>query len=154
MGDTTARVPEEQEPRVLPGHTARGKAMARWTFPALPGAAALHSTVADQLRFLDANLGRGEPALVRALKLAHVPRAEAGPHRLGLGWTVSQVRGHAVVWRSSVMGGYTGFLGFAPAADAGVVLLSDHGWSLFAALRGRIPLEAPGLALLARLLPG
>jgi hypothetical protein len=51
------------------------------------------------------------------------------------------------------MGGSTGFLGFAPAADAGVVLLADHGWSLLAALRGRVPLEAPGLALLTRLLP-
>lgn len=154
MGDTTARVSEEQEPRLLPGHTARGKAMARWTFPALPGAAALHSTVADQLRFLDANLGRGDAGVVRALRLTHAPRVEAGPARAGLGWLVSTVRGQPVVWRSSVLGGYTGFLGFAPAADAGVVLLADHGWSLFAALRGRIPLEAPGLALLARLLPG
>ncbi|HZI09620.1 MAG TPA: serine hydrolase domain-containing protein [Myxococcus sp.] len=154
MGDTTARVSEEQEPRLLPGHTARGKAMARWTFPALPGAAALHSTAADLLRFLDANLGRGDAGVVRALRLTHAPRVEAGPVRAGLGWAESQVRGQPVVWRASVLGGYTGFLGFAPAADAGVVLLSDHGWSLFAALRGRIPLEAPGLALLARLLPG
>jgi hypothetical protein len=128
--------------------------MGRWTFPALPGAAALHSTVADQLRFLDANLGRGDAGVVRALKLTHAPRAEAGPARAGLGWIISSVRGQPVLWRSSVLGGYTGFLGFAPGADAGVVLLSDHGWSLFAALRGRIPLEAPGLALLARLLKG
>ncbi len=151
--DTTARVTEEQQPRLRPGHTARGKPVPAWTFPALPGAGALHSTAPDLLRFLDANLGRAEPGLARALKLAQVPRAEAGPNHMGLGWTVSQVRGHAVVWRSSVMGGYTGFLGFAPAADAGVVLLADHGWSLLAALRGRVPLEAPGLALLTRLLP-
>ena len=153
MVDTTARVTEEQQPRLRSGHTSGGRPVPAWTFPALPGARALHATAPDLLRFLDANLGRGEPALVRALKLAHVPRVEAGPRRMGLGWSVSQVRGHAVVWRSSVMGGYTGFLGFAPAADAGVVLLSDHGWSLFAALRGRVQLEAPGLALLTRLLP-
>ncbi|MCY1035307.1 serine hydrolase [Corallococcus sp. BB11-1] len=153
MVDTTARVTDEQAPRLRPGHTARGKPVPPWTFPALPGAGALHSTVGDQLRFLDANLGRGEPALVRALRLTHAPRVEAGAVRKGLGWTVSQVRGHDVVWRSSVMGGFVGFLGFAPDADAGVVLLSDHGWSLFAGLRGRVPLEAPGLALLSRLLP-
>lgn len=153
MVDTMARVADEQAPRLRPGHTARGQQLAPWTFPALPGAGALHSTVPDLLRFLDANLGRGDASIVRALKLTHAPRVEAGPARGGLGWVVSQVRGHPVVWRSSVMGGYTGFLGFAAAADAGVVLLSDHGWSLFAALRGRVPLEAPGLALLARLLP-
>ncbi|NMO23060.1 beta-lactamase family protein [Pyxidicoccus fallax] len=151
LTDTTTRVTDEQQPRLSSGHTARGKAVPAWTFPALPGAGALHSTAPDLLRFLDANLGRGEPGIVQALKLAQVPRAEAGAHRMGLGWTVSQVRGHTVVWRSSVMGGYTSFLGFAPAADAGVVLLSDHGWSLLAALRGRVPLEAPGLALLTRL---
>lgn len=154
MGDTATRLSEQQEPRLRPGHTARGKALARWTFPALPGAAALHSTAGDLLRFLDANLGRGDAGVVRALRLTHEPRVEAGPVRAGLGWAVSRVRGQPVVWRASVLGGYTGFLGFAPAADAGVVLLSDHGWSLFAALRGRIPLEAPGLALLARILPG
>ncbi|RKH40417.1 serine hydrolase domain-containing protein [Corallococcus llansteffanensis] len=153
MVDTTARVSDEQAPRLLSGHTARGRPVAPWTFPALPGAGALHSTAGDLLRFLDANLGRGEPGLVRALKLTHAPRVDSGRVRWGLGWNVSQVRGHAVVWRSSVMGGFVGFLGFAPAADVGVVLLADHGWSLFAALRGRVPLEAPGLAILSRLLP-
>ncbi len=152
--DITARVTEEQQPRLTPGHTARGQVLPAWTFPALPGAGALHSTVPDLLRFLDANLGRATDAgIVRAMKLAQAPRVDAGPMRMALGWTVSTVRGPALVWRSSVMGGYTGFLGFAPAADAGVVLLSDHGWSLLAALRGRVPLEAPGLALLTRLLP-
>ncbi|QSQ24144.1 beta-lactamase family protein [Pyxidicoccus parkwayensis] len=149
--DTTARLADEQQPRLLSGHTARGKPVPTWTFPALPGAGALHSTAPDLLRFLDAHLGRGDATLVRALQLARTPRVDAGPARMALGWTVSRVRGQDVVWRSSVMGGYTGFLGFVPAADAGVVLLADHGWSLFAALRGRVPLEAPGLALLTRM---
>lgn len=153
MGDTSGRPTEEQEGRVRPGHTARGRRVPTWTFPALPGAGALFSTVPDLLRFLDANLGRGEDGLVRALRLTQAPRVEAGPRRVGLGWNISTVRGQTVVWRSSVMGGFTGFLGFAPAADAGVVLLSDHGWSLLSALRGRVPLEAPGFALLSRLVP-
>ncbi|MCP3140236.1 serine hydrolase domain-containing protein [Pyxidicoccus xibeiensis] len=153
LGDTTLRLSEEQQPRLVSGHTARGKPVPAWNFPALPGAGALHSTAGDLLRFLDAHLGRADAALVRALRLTQVPRVDAGPARQALGWTVSQVRGHAVLWRSSVMGGYTGFLGLAPAADAGVVLLADHGWSLLAALRGRVPLEAPGFSLLTRLLP-
>ncbi|MFP2959731.1 serine hydrolase domain-containing protein [Myxococcus sp. 1LA] len=153
MTDTTLRLTEEQEPRLAPGHTARGKPVPTWTFPALPGAGAAYSSAPDLLRFLDANLGRGDAGIVRALPLTHVPRAEAPPGKAGLGWSVTQVRGQPVVWRSSVMGGYTGFFGFAAAADAGVVLLANHGWSFFSALRGRIPLEAPGLELLSRLLP-
>jgi CubicO group peptidase (beta-lactamase class C family) len=149
LGDTTFRPSEEQEPRLLPGHSARGVQVPSWTFPALPGAGAFRSTVPDLLRFLDANLGHREAGLGRALRLAHVPRAEARGRRVGLGWNVSDVEGTPVVWRSSVTGGATGFLGFSAEADTGVVLLSDHSWSFFASLRGRVPVEEPGLALLA-----
>ncbi|NBD12297.1 MULTISPECIES: serine hydrolase [Corallococcus] len=154
LADTTARVTDEQAPRLLSGHTARGKPVPPWTFPALPGAGALHATVGDVLRFLEASLGRGEPFFTRALSRMQAPRVKAGPWQRGLGWNVSRVRGHDVVWRSSAMGGSVGFMGLCVAADAAVVLLSDHGWSLFSALRGRVPLEAPGLALLSRVLPG
>ncbi|AEI68897.1 serine hydrolase domain-containing protein [Corallococcus macrosporus] len=155
MADTTLRLSEEQEPRLAPGHTARGKPVPAWTFPALPGAGAACSTAPDLLRFLDANLGRGDAGVVRALQQTHAPRADAPPgQQVGLGWSVTQVRGQPVVWRASVMGGYTGFMGFAAGADAGVVLLSNHGWSFFSSLRGRVPLAAPGLALLSRLIPG
>ncbi|WP_404369408.1 serine hydrolase domain-containing protein [Corallococcus coralloides] len=151
--DTTARVTEELAPRLLQGHTARGKPVPPWTFPALPGGGAMHSTVGDVMRFLETNLGRGETSFTKALYRMQAPRVKAGAFQRGLGWNVSQVRGKDVVWRSSVMGGYVGFMGLSVAADAAVVLLSDHGWSLFAALRGRVPLEAPGLALLSRFLP-
>nr|WP_286202611.1 serine hydrolase domain-containing protein [Comamonas sp. JC664] len=153
MSDTSLRPTDEQAPRLAAGHTAKGKPVPAWTFPALPGAGAAYSTAPDLLRFLDANLGLGDAGVVRALRIPQEPRVAAGARQAGLGWNVTQVRGHPVVWRSSVMGGYTGFMGFAAAANAGVVLLANHGWSFFAALRGRVPLEAPGLELLSRLLP-
>jgi len=153
LSSTSARVTEELAPRLLPGHTARGRPVPAWTFPALPGAGALHSTVPDLLRFLDAHLRVGPPEVTRALRQTLEPRVESGPLRWGLGWSLSRVRGFTVAWCSSVMGGYTGFLALAPEAEAGVALLSDHGWSFLAALRGRVPLEKPGLALLARMLP-
>jgi CubicO group peptidase (beta-lactamase class C family) len=151
--DTTARVTDEQAPRLLPGHDAKGRPVPSWTFPALPGAGALHATVGDVLRFLETNLGRGEPAFAQALARMREPRVPAGRFQRGLGWNVSRVRGHDVVWRSSVMGGYVGFMGLCVDADAAVVLLSDHGWGLFAALRGKVPLESEGLALLEGFLP-
>ncbi|QSQ13147.1 serine hydrolase domain-containing protein [Myxococcus landrumensis] len=152
MTDTSMRVTDELAPRLLPGHSARGKRMAPWTFPALPGAAGLHSTVPDLLRFLDACLG-GDEALSKSLKRTWDSGTEQGASpRKGLGWSLSQLQGHTIAWSSSVMGGYVGFLGLAPSANAGVVLLSDTAWSWFSAFRNRVPLEAPGLALLSRLL--
>ncbi len=149
LGDTTGgRLSEEQERRLLPGHSARGATMPGWTFPALPGAGALRSTVPDLLRFLDANLGHQEAGLGRALRLAHGLRVEARGMRVGLGWNISNVGGRSVVWRASVTGGYAGFIGFSAEADIGVVILSDHAWSFLASLRKRVPVEEPGFTLL------
>ncbi|WNG34710.1 beta-lactamase family protein [Archangium violaceum] len=148
LGDTTFRPSEEQERRLLPGHSARGKTVSGWSFPALPGAGALRSTVPDLLRFLDANLGHHDAGLGRAMRLAHSPRVETRGARMGLGWKVSEVDGKPLVWRSAVTGGYAGFIGFSAESDTGVVLLSDHAWSFFASLRQRVPVEEPGFALL------
>ena len=151
LEDTTTRLSDEQQPRLVPGHDARGQPVPGWTFPALPGAGALRSTVPDLLRFLDAHLGRGDEALVRALRLTHLPRAEARGYEMALGWRVSRVRGRTVTWCSAATGGYLGFLGFVEAAGVGVALLSNHAPSRLASLLRRHPLEAPGFALLTQL---
>ena len=124
----------------------RGGPCPRWSFSSLPGAGALYSTAEDLLRFLDAQLGRaGE--LSRALKLAH-DRARLA-RGIALGWRV-RGQGGPVLWCTSSLGGFTGFLGFAPTADRGVVLLSDQGRSRLDALLRRTPLEREGLALLSQ----
>ncbi len=69
--------------------------------------------------------------------------------RVGLGWNISDVGGKPVVWRSSVTGGYAGFIGFSAEADAGVVILSDHTRSFLDSLRKRVPVEEPGFTLLS-----
>ena len=103
---------------------------------------ALYASAGDLLRFLDAQLGRaGE--LSRALQLTHLPRAPG----IALGWRVAH---GPLLWCTSSLGGFTGFMGFAPAADRGVVLLSDHGRSRLDALLRRTPLEREGLALLSQ----
>ena len=153
LADTTLRPDDAQQPRVLAGHDAHGRPMSPWTFPSLPGAGALHSTAADLLSFLEVNLGRGPAELVQALQLTHAPRARDGKRGVGLGWLVSRGAAGPVLWRSASLGGFSGFLGFVPAADAGVVLLVDTelGRSRLDALLRRAPLEREGHALLARL---
>lgn len=150
LEDTTLRLSDEQQPRLVPGHDARSQPVPGWTFPALPGAGALRSSVPDLLRFLDAHLGRGDEALVRALRLTPLPRARARRHAVGLGWRVSRARGQTVAWCSAVTGGYVGFLGFVEETGVGVALLSNHAPSRLASLLRRNPLEGPGFALLAQ----
>lgn len=149
LEDTTARLSDEQQPRLVPGHDRQGKPVPGWTFPSLPGAGALRSTVPDLLRFLDVHLGRGDEPMVRALRLSHLPRAEGRGFALGLGWKVSRMRGQTVTWCSALTGGYVGFLGFVEEAGVGVALLGNHAPSRLASLLRRHPLEAPGFSLLA-----
>ena len=153
LSDTTCvRLSEDQERRLRVGHSARGMPRPAWTFPALPGAGALRSTVPDLLRFLDANLGRGEAGLCRALRLAHAPSGAAGSSHPGLGWSVRDIGGHPGVMCSSVTGGFAGFIGFSVEADAGVVVLSDHSGSWLDSLLRRVPVERLGLELLSKTL--
>lgn len=151
LADTTPRLSEEQQPRLVPGHDARGRPVPGWTFPALPGAGALRSSVSDLLRFLDAHLGRGDEAMVRALRLTYQSRASARKYEVGLGWRLSRVRGRTVAWCSAVTGGYVGFLGFVEETGTGVVLLSNHAPSRLASFLRRNPLEKPGFELLQSL---
>jgi CubicO group peptidase (beta-lactamase class C family) len=155
LTDTAARVDDAQQGRLLPGHRG-GHAVPAWSFPALPGAGALYSTGSDLLRFLDANLGaahlgQGESLLVRALQRTHAPQARVGSRGVGLGWLVEEAAQGPLLWRASALGGYAGFLGLAPTAGVGLVLLSDHARPRLSALLRRQPLEARGLALLRRL---
>ncbi|MBF5041808.1 beta-lactamase family protein [Aggregicoccus sp. 17bor-14] len=143
LTDTNARPTDEQQPRVRAGHDARGRPLPAWTFPALPGAGALYSSAGDLLRFLDAQLGHAP--LSAALRLTHVPRARAGRRQVGLGWLIDE---GPVLWRSSVLGGFSAFLGFAPQRDRGVVVLSDHGRSRIDAFLRREPLVKAGLSML------
>ena len=148
LADTTARPSDEQAPRVLTGHDAHGRPVPTWGFPSLPGAGALSSSARDLLRFLDANLGSGP--LAEALTLTHLPRVQAGRRRAGLGWLISKGPRGPLLWQSSALGGFSGFLGFSPATDTGVVLLSDHGRSRLDALLHHHRLEREGLRLLAQ----
>jgi CubicO group peptidase (beta-lactamase class C family) len=144
------RPSETQEPRVRVGHGPRGEAVPAWTWPALPGAGALYSTVPDLLRFLDANLGHWRVGLNHAARLAHTPRARTWSTRVGLGWKVSRRWGRTLVWCSSALGGHTGFLGFSAETDTGVVVLSDHARAPFDAWLHRVPVEGLGFRLLTR----
>lgn len=70
MHDTAIRLSEEQQKRMAPGH-ADGKPVRHWDFQVLAGAGALHSTVADMLRFLRANIDPASTPLRAAIELTH-----------------------------------------------------------------------------------
>jgi serine-type D-Ala-D-Ala carboxypeptidase/endopeptidase len=110
------------------GHDESGAVTANWDLPALAGAGALRSNMADMLKFLDANIGPPKNALERAMREAQKVRAPAGPGmQIGLNWLHAKTAsGVEYVWHNGGTGGYRSFIGFDPERGVGVVVLSNR----------------------------
>jgi CubicO group peptidase (beta-lactamase class C family) len=133
LADTDVSVPAAARGRFAQGHNRRGRPVPHWDLPALAGAGALRSTVADLLAFLRVQLGEGDPALARAAALTHAPRWR---HRrglaVGLAWSRLPLLGteHELLFHNGGTGGFRSFVGFVPATDTAVVVLSNSGRSV------------------------
>jgi serine-type D-Ala-D-Ala carboxypeptidase/endopeptidase len=127
LTDTRVSIPPEAMPRFAAGHNRRGKQVRHWDLPALAGAGALRSTVADLLRFLDLQLRAPTTRLGRAARATHEPRARRGRLSHGLGWASLPLRGDSeqVLWHNGGTGGFRSFAGFVQETQTGVVVLSN-----------------------------
>jgi CubicO group peptidase (beta-lactamase class C family) len=125
LADTRVHVPDADRARFADGHNRRGRPAAHWDAPALAGAGALRSTVADLLRFLQAQWAGGDNALARAIRATHVPRARQLAVEQCLGWMAVERRGVRGLWHSGGTGGFRTFAGFTPATRCGAVVLAN-----------------------------
>jgi D-alanyl-D-alanine-carboxypeptidase/D-alanyl-D-alanine-endopeptidase len=132
LADTSVSVPASARDRFAQGHNRRGRPVPHWDLPALAGAGALCSTVADLLVFLRLQLGEGDPALARAATLTHVPRGRHRGAAPGLGWTRWPLLGteHELLFHNGGTGGFRSFTGLVPATHTAVVALSNSARSL------------------------
>jgi serine-type D-Ala-D-Ala carboxypeptidase/endopeptidase len=127
LADTSISIPPDAEHRFAGGHNRRGRAVPHWDLPALPGAGALRSTMADMLRFLELQLRDPTTRLARAARATQQSRARRGKVCQGLGWVSLPLRGHSayVLWHNGGTGGFRSFGGFVPETDTAVVALSN-----------------------------
>jgi serine-type D-Ala-D-Ala carboxypeptidase/endopeptidase len=127
MDDTSIAVPEDELDRFAQGHNRRGRPVSNWDIPALAGAGALRSTVADLLRFLEAQLGAAPEPLAESIRMTHEPRARFGAFEVGLGWLMLPVRKRpfTVLWHDGGTGGFRSVAGFVSEIDTAVVILAS-----------------------------
>jgi serine-type D-Ala-D-Ala carboxypeptidase/endopeptidase len=125
--DTRISIPAEARVRFADGHDRRGREVPHWDLPALAGAGALRSTVADLLRFLELQLQPPATRLGRAAHATHEPRAHRGRLSQALGWAGLPLRGDSgrMLWHNGGTGGFRSFLGFVEECEAGVAVLSN-----------------------------
>jgi len=128
------------------GH-AEGRPVANWDLPTLAGAGAIRSDANDMLTFLEANIGEPTSDLERAMRVAHEPRRPAGDNNeVGLNWHILSIGDDRIVWHNGGTGGYRTFIGFDPAREVGVVVLTNSNEGAddigFHLLNDAIPLAA------------
>ncbi|MBS0571430.1 MAG: beta-lactamase family protein, partial [Proteobacteria bacterium] len=136
-------------PRLLPGF-GHGQPVPHWHFGALAGAAGLRSTLADLLRFVQANLTPQQSPLRAALLLARQPVGDSA-QSVGLGWNTVQTTQDGqtwpLIWRASRTAGFSMFLGFRTDKQQGLVLLGNADADLSALgiawLEARLPPPLP-----------
>ncbi|MEW6581728.1 MAG: serine hydrolase domain-containing protein [Actinomycetota bacterium] len=127
LADTRISLPPEALPRFADGHSRRGHQVPHWDIPALAGAGALRSSVADLLRFLTLHLREPTTRLGRAARTTREPRAHRGKLVQCLGWLDVPLQGHPhrVLWHSGGTGGFRSFLGAVHETETGVAVLGN-----------------------------
>jgi D-alanyl-D-alanine-carboxypeptidase/D-alanyl-D-alanine-endopeptidase len=127
LENTSIAVSPAARGRFADGHDRRGRPVPHWHLPALAGAGALRSTLADLLRILELHLREPDSRLAVAARSTHKERAQRGGLVQCLGWVSLPLRGssHRMLWHNGGTGGFRSFVGFVPAAGAGVVVLTN-----------------------------
>jgi serine-type D-Ala-D-Ala carboxypeptidase/endopeptidase len=127
MNSTGVTFRSEEKSHLAVGHNSRLAPVPNWNFQALAGAAALHSTANDLLKFLAAVLGYTKSPLAPAMHaLLEVRRPTSVPGlENALGWQISTPDAFRIVWKDGETAGYSSFIGYNAASGTGVVVLSN-----------------------------
>lgn len=125
LADTVVAAGPAQVSRLATGHR-RGRAMPHWDLPGMAGAGALHSTGADLLAFVRAQLQPDQTPLAAAIKLTHRERRPGGRSDIGLGWMRTWLGGTTMLWHNGGTGGFRSITALMPDRGVGVVVLVNN----------------------------
>jgi D-alanyl-D-alanine-carboxypeptidase/D-alanyl-D-alanine-endopeptidase len=130
MKRTGIALNEDMKSWMANGHDPEGNVVPLWDLPTFAGAGALRSDVTDMLVFLAANTGPAETSLERSMRDSHEVQKRMNK-RMGvaLNWHVQYVADEEILWHNGGTAGFRTFIGFDPAKNVGVVVLTNsaHG---------------------------
>jgi CubicO group peptidase (beta-lactamase class C family) len=127
MDHTWFGTPAADKDLLANGYDAHLRPAPRSDPPTLPGADGMRSTANDLLDLLGAALGLTTTPLAPAL--ADMVRTERPTQyaelKAAIGWHVANLHGVEMIWENGQTAGFRAFIGYAPKARAGVVVLSN-----------------------------
>jgi serine-type D-Ala-D-Ala carboxypeptidase/endopeptidase len=117
--------------RLAPPHVGTRRGM-NWDLNAYAPCGALVSTPRELAKWIGLCLQPDTTPLGRALADSFVPQKPwpAARGRIALGWVVSRLGRHRMIWHNGATGGYGSFVGFLPDVGVGVVVLTNHNASV------------------------
>ncbi|CDZ77460.1 Beta-lactamase precursor [Legionella massiliensis] len=130
MTNTYFTLPANKQALQAQGYRPNGNPAPHYVPANFLGGGALRSSSADMLRFLKANLGVKEenasPQLLSAMQFAQQPQFEVKPQFvLGLGWQRIKHGQQLLITKNGANMGFSTFIGFSPAKQLGVVVLTN-----------------------------
>ena len=129
MASTRASLDPDLKVHAATGHSVALDAVPPLEIPVIEGAGAMRSTANDMLTFISDELGVTDSPLRAAMTDALAPRRPTGTPNLAiaLGWHITTLNTHEIVWHNGGTPGFRAFVGFDRARRVGVVALSNSG---------------------------
>jgi CubicO group peptidase (beta-lactamase class C family) len=138
MTHTYLSVPPAYQAVFAQGYDEKGNAIAHWNWNVLAGCGAIHSTIDDMLKYLQAHLEDNNP-LNKVFRLCeHITfKGNTFNSTIGLGW-IQDDNNPAVYWHNGGTGGFRSFAAYDRDNHTAIIILSNSasnldeaGWQIF-----------------------
>jgi len=124
------------------GHASNGRPAGPWDFPVeMAGVGGVRASLADMVRYVEAELGRRESPITAAMRRTQTPFEGSMPP-VAMNWMIVTLAGRKILYHEGATGGFSSLVALDPDRRQGVVLLADTSLSN---LGGLVPM---GLSLL------
>ena len=128
MTSTTVTLHDQDQVNLADPHGPTGAKVSHWDLPTLAGAGAIHSSAADLMRYMAANLGLRTSKLDAAIAFSHKLRRPFGDsgQGIGLAWVRSAKTNHGVtIGHDGGTGGFRTFISFNKEQAKGIIVLAN-----------------------------
>ncbi|MES2373341.1 MAG: serine hydrolase domain-containing protein [Bacteroidota bacterium] len=124
MHDTKVYLQNQDSVRFAKGYSD-GNFAAPWNFKAFMGAGGIRSTVADMIRYAQAQLGTAPAALNSDIQLTHTVTFKTTDATLGMAWLYRKPGKDQILFHNGATGGYKSYLAVNLQKKFAVVILSN-----------------------------